>query len=90
MPSSDESSRVSQGWIAAAVELGRFPRENVLCPVCSDRYLEVLDVPLSEAGLIDRHLICPGCGARSVLSRLRYKLIQVDTFLSTSSGGSRR
>jgi hypothetical protein len=39
-----------------------------------DGYLQVLDVPFAEDNtMFDRHLICPKCKSRNVLSRMKKK-----------------
>jgi len=64
-------------WVDAAITLGRDPTVKVLCPIRHDRYLEVFDVPLQSDDIVDRHLICLGCGARSVISRLRREVSKI-------------
>jgi hypothetical protein len=65
---------MSREWAEAAIKLGRDPAAKVLCPIRHDRYLDVFDVPFEGGDMVDRHLICPGCGARSVISRLHRDL----------------
>ena len=59
-------------WIAAAKVLGTDPTLLVACPCCLSTPLEVIDArPAPAEDLIERHLVCRGCGARSSV-RMRW------------------
>jgi len=60
------------GWVAAGTVLARDPRAAVLCPVCQEAHLTVLDSPLyGSPPRIDRHLWCKRCGAKNIVSGIK-------------------
>ncbi len=69
MPSSDRHS--TRLWIEAGILLAADPGASVNCPVCADGILIVRDVAWPDGYHLDRHIQCPKCGARNVLSKLK-------------------
>ena len=58
----------SQRWVQAAIKLGKDPLLKVLCPVCQEVFLEVMDVEYeNDPNLFERYLTCPKCGALNVM-----------------------
>ncbi len=57
-------------WIEAGKILAVDPAAQVVCPVCEGAYLVVTDVGWNDGLHMDRHMQCPHCGARNVLSKL--------------------
>ena len=66
-----QSESIRKSWVDAGIALGNDPSIAVPCPVCRKANLTVEDVSHStDNNRFDRHLICPDCGSRSVLSRM--------------------
>jgi hypothetical protein len=49
-------------WVEAGSTLAKEPKRLVMCPVCQQVPLEVLDQVLGDRKL-ERHMRCPRCGA---------------------------
>lgn len=51
-------------WIEAVAKLALDPSAKVLCPENLDAALEITDVVIDgEPKRIERHMVCPKCGA---------------------------
>lgn len=62
------NSEIVKRWIEAAKILGVDPNKKVLCPVCQQNFLKVLDVKNEVNPLeIERHMSCEACGAYNAL-----------------------
>jgi len=62
----------TDGWVTAGTVLGRDPRAAVLCPVCQEAHLTVMDSPpYGSPKRIDRHLWCKRCGAKNIVSGIQ-------------------
>lgn len=70
MRSSSSLSPEAGRWIEAGKTLAVDPSAQVMCPVCGKGYLVVTDVPWKDGLHLDRHMQCPDCGARNVLTKL--------------------
>lgn len=58
----------SRRWIEAAKILALDAGAQVSCPVCGDGVLAVTDIDYElDVVMIERHLICPVCGASNSL-----------------------
>lgn len=69
---SSKALPLSQEWIQAAIALDVDPSQAVLCPNCSEGFLEVLDFegPGSSGGVYaERVLRCPVCSASNAVLR---------------------
>lgn len=70
MRSSSSLSTESRRWIEAGKRLAVDPTAEVVCPVCQGANLMVTDVLWKDGIHLDRHIQCPECGARNVLTKL--------------------
>lgn len=61
-----EASEVRARWLEAARKVYDGQREGLLCPENQDDYLNVLWMPLPDAGG-EYWLTCPGCGVHHEL-----------------------
>ncbi len=69
MCSSVNPRLVRRRWIEAGNRLAIDRNAKVSCPSCSGAYLETTDVSWKDGVHLDRHMQCPQCGARNVLTR---------------------
>ena len=56
---------ITKKWIEAAVIIRANPNAEILCPVCQNSYLQIIDVQIKEK--IERHLICKKCNAYNAM-----------------------
>ena len=66
------NSEITKRWIEAGKNIAVNPNAKVLCPVCQKAYLEVKDIKnANNPSEIERHMICPECGAHNALKLTR-------------------
>jgi len=70
MRSSSSLSPEGRRWIEAGKILAVDASAQVKCPVCEEDYLVVTDVRWKDGVHVDRHMQCPNCRARNVLTKL--------------------
>jgi hypothetical protein len=66
------TNEVMNRWIEAGKIIATNPEAKILCPVCQESFLQIIDVRNeNNSSELERHMMCNNCNAYNAIRLLR-------------------